>query len=63
MGILATVLLYFVVSSINLINAKYLVESRREIKKKVMRPTNGLVIKDDYADMMFQVPILPSFDE
>lgn len=50
-------------STINLINAKYLIESRREIKKKVMRPANGLVIKDDFADMMFQVPFLLSLDE
>lgn len=63
MGLFAATLLFFFVSTINLINAKYLIESRREMKKKVMRPENGLVIKDDFADMMFQVPFLISFEE
>ena len=55
MGIIPTVIVFFMVTVANIINTRYLIESNEGLKRRQLPMKNGLKIDNDYANLMYQV--------
>lgn len=55
MGIIPTICIFLVVTWANVINTKYLISANDGLKKRNLQIRNGLVIENDYANLMYQV--------
>ena len=54
MGIIPTICIFLAVTWANVINTKYL-SANDGLKKRNLQIRNGLVIENDYANLMYQV--------
>ena len=55
MGIIPTICIFLAVTWANVINTKYLISANDGLKKRNLQIRNGLVIENDYANLMYQV--------
>lgn len=55
MGIIPTICIFLAVTWANVINTKYLISANDGLKKRSLQIRNGLVIENDYANLMYQV--------
>ena len=55
MGIIPTICIFLAVTWANVINTKYLISANDGLKKRNLQFRNGLVIENDYANLMYQV--------
>ena len=55
MGIIPTIFIFLAVTWANVINTKYLISANDGLKKRNLQIRNGLVIENDYANLMYQV--------
>ena len=53
MGIIPTIVAFLLVTWANVINTKYLIDANEGLKKRNLH--NGMVIENDYANLMYQV--------
>ena len=55
MGIIPTICIFLAVTWANVSNTKYLISANDGLKKRNLQIRNGLVIENDYANLMYQV--------
>ena len=55
MGIIPTIIVFFLVTVANIINTRYLIESNEGLKRRQLSMKEGLKIDNDYANLMYQV--------
>ncbi len=55
MGIIPTIVAFLLVTWANVINTKYLIDANEGLKKRNLQVHNGMVIENDYANLMYQV--------
>ena len=55
MGIIPTIVVFLLVTYANVINTKYLIDANDGLKKRKLQVRNGMVIENDYANLMYQV--------
>ena len=55
MGIIPTICIFLAVTWANVINTKYLISANDGLQKRNLQIRNGLVIENDYANLMYQV--------
>ena len=55
MGIIPTIVAFLLVTWANVINTKYLIDANEGLKKRNLQVRNGMVIENDYANLMYQV--------
>lgn len=55
MGIIPTIVVFFLVTVANIINTRYLIESNEGLKRRQLPMKDGLKIDNDYANLMYQV--------
>ena len=55
MGIIPTICIFLAVTWANVINTKYLISANDGLKKRNLQIRHGLVIENDYANLMYQV--------
>lgn len=55
MGIIPTIIAFLLVTWANVINTKYLIDANEGLKKRNLQVHNGMVIENDYANLMYQV--------
>lgn len=55
MGIIPTLIVFFLVTAANIINTRYLIESNDGLKRRQLPTRDGLKIDNDYANLMYQV--------
>lgn len=55
MGIIPTIIVFFLVTVANIINTRYLIESNEGLKRRQLSMKEGLKIDNDYANLMYQL--------
>mgnify|MGYP000085416240 CR=1 FL=1 len=62
MGIIPTLIVFFLVTIANIINTRYLIEANDGLKKRSLPTKGGLKIDNDYANLMYQVSLVHILD-
>ena len=55
MGIIPSLIVFFLVTIANIINTRYLIEANDGIKKRALPMKSGFKIDIDYANLMYQL--------
>ena len=58
MGIIPAVIVFGLVTLANVINTYYLIKANEGLKRRQLEVKKGLEVKNDYANLMYQVMFL-----
>ena len=58
MGIIPAVIVFGLVTLANVINTYYLIKANEGLKRRQLEVKKGLEVKNDYANLMYQVVFL-----